>query len=200
MEEFLVRMITDPDFVKRAIAVYVNRSIVHFKAIVEAGADAIMTTDDYSDNRGPIMGKELFRKFVLPGLERQSRAIHDSGGIFIKHTDGNVWEILDDLHGAGIDGWHGIQRNIGMDMKRLKEGYGRKFCLFGGVHCETLITGAEEEVREEVRTAIEAAGPGGGLVLTTSNVIPPGSRLENYLAMRQAIRDYGAYPLRDLRK
>ena len=37
-------------------------------------------------------------------------------------------------------------------------------------------------------------------VLTTSNVIPPGSRLENYLAMRQAIRDYGAYPLRDLRK
>jgi uroporphyrinogen decarboxylase len=196
MEEFLVRMITDPDFVKRAIATYVNRSIVHFKAILETGADAIMTTDDYSDNRGPLMGKELFRKFILPGIEKQGQAIHDLGGIFIKHTDGNVWDILDDLFGTGIDGWHGIQRNIGMDMKRLKECFGRKFCFFGGVNCETLITGSEEEVREEVRTAIEEAGPGGGLVLTTSNVIPPGSRLENYLAMRQAIRDHGVYPLR----
>ena len=37
IEEFLVRMITDPDFVKRAIATYVNRSIVHFKAILETG-------------------------------------------------------------------------------------------------------------------------------------------------------------------
>jgi uroporphyrinogen decarboxylase len=196
MEEFLVRMITDPDFVNRSISAYVNRSIVQFKAILETGVDAIMTTDDYSDNRGPIMGKELFRKFILPGIERQCRAIHDLGGIFIKHTDGNVWDILDDLVGAGIDGWHGIQREIGMDMKRLKSAYGKRLCFFGGVNCETLITGLEEEIREEVRTAIEEAGPGGGLVVTASNVVPPGSKIENYRAMRQAIRDYGRYPIR----
>ena len=36
----------------------------------------------------------------------------------------------------------------------------------------------------------------GGLVLTTSNVLQPGTRLENYIAMREAIREYGAYPIR----
>jgi len=44
--------------------------------------------------------------------------------------------------------------------------------------------------------AVEHAGPGGGLVVTTSNVIQPGTRLENYRAMRQAVRDFGAYPIR----
>jgi len=67
--------------------------------------------------------------------------------------------------------------------------------LFGGVNAETLIGGSPQTVREEVRTAIEQAGTGGGLVLTCSNVVAAGASLETYRAMRQAIADYGTYPL-----
>jgi uroporphyrinogen-III decarboxylase len=193
MEAFLMKMITDPEFVERAVAVYVNHSIAYIRAMLAEGVDAIMTTDDYSDNRGPIMGTELFRRFVLPGIEKQCRVIHELGGYFIKHTDGNLWEVLDDLVDIGIDGWHGIQRNIGMDMGKLKQRYGRKLCLFGGVNAETLIGGTPQAVREEVRTAIEQAGKGGGLVLTCSNVVPAGASLETYRAMRKAVADYGTY-------
>jgi uroporphyrinogen decarboxylase len=198
MEKFLMAMITDPDFVQRAVDVYVNRSIEYIKAMLGAGVDAIMTVDDYSDNRGPIMGKKLFQKFILPGIQRQCEAIHELGGYFIKHTDGNVWDILDDLVDIGINGWHGIQTSIGMDLALLKERYGQHVCFFGGANCETLISGEPEEVREEVRYAIQHAAPGGGLVVTNSNVVQPGSRYENYTAMRQAVRDYGQYPLRDM--
>jgi len=193
MESFLMKMITDPGFVEKAVAVYVNRSIAYIRAMLEAGVDAIMTTDDYSDNRGPIMGADLFRKFVLPGIRKQCEAIHELGGIFIKHTDGNLWDVLDDLVEIGIDGWHGIQRNIGMDLDRLKKRYGDRLCLFGGVNAETLIAGDPETVRREVRTAVEQAGKGGGLVLTCSNVVAAGASLENYLAMREAVRTYGTY-------
>ncbi|MDP6040206.1 MAG: uroporphyrinogen decarboxylase family protein [Candidatus Latescibacteria bacterium] len=195
MEEFLTRMITDPEFVQRAIDVYVSRSVVYIQAMLDAGVDAVMTTDDYSDNRGPMMGEERFAKFILPGLVRQCEAVHDGGGYFIKHTDGNVWPFLDRLVEIGIDGWHGIQPDIGMDMRLLKERYGDRLCFFGGVNCETLIEGPPERVREEVRYAIAHAGQGGGLVVTTSNALQPGAQLENYLAMRQAIRDYGRYPI-----
>ena len=195
MESFLMKMITDPEFVEKAVSVYVNRSIAYIKAMLAAGADAVMTTDDYSDNRGPIMGAELFRRFVLPGIERQCKVIHELGGYFVKHTDGNLWEVLDDLVDIGIDGWHGIQRNIGMDMARLKKRYGRRLCLFGGVNAETLIGGTPQAAQEEVRTAIAQAGKGGGLVLTCSNVVAPGASLEVYRAMRQAIAAFGTYPL-----
>ncbi|MBD3305264.1 hypothetical protein GF339_02825 [candidate division KSB3 bacterium] len=196
MENFLIAMISDPEFVQRAIEVYVNRSIAYIEAMLEAGVDGIMTTDDYSDNRGPIMGKKLFQQFILPGIERQCDAIHRLGGYFVKHTDGNVWDILDDLVAIGIDGWHGIQPNIGMDLALLHERHGKDLCFFGGVNCETLIAGTPAEVREEVRYAIQHAAPGGGLVITNSNVVQPGSRYENYTAMRQAVRDYGQYPIR----
>ena len=151
-----------------------------------------MTTDDYSDNRGPIMGGELFRKFILPGIRRQSEAVHEMGGYFIKHTDGNVWDILDDLVEVEVDGWHGIQRNIGMDMRELYKRYGGQLCFFGGVNTETLIEGTPTQVRDEVRTAIEAVGKKGDLVIASSNVVPPGAKLENYKAMRAAIHEFGS--------
>lgn len=193
MDEFLVRMITDPEFVRRAVEVYVSRSIAYINAFFDAGVDAVMTTDDYSDNRGPIMGEERFEEFILPGLTRQCEAVHERGGYFIKHTDGNTWGILDSFAAIGIDGWHGIQPDIGMDMKLLKERYGKSLCLFGGVNCHTLIEGSPEETREEVRYAIEHASVGGGLVIATSNVVQPGTQLANYRAMRQAVRDFGSY-------
>jgi len=193
MEAFLMKMLTDPDFVKKATEVYVNRSLAYIQAMMEAGVDAIMTVDDYSDNRGPIMGLDLFRKFVLPAIRRQCELTHQLGGFFIKHTDGNLWSILDDLVEIGIDGWHGIQRSIGMDLALLKKRYGKNLCFFGGVNTETLITGRPEDVRAEVRSAIEQAAAGGGLVLTCSNVVPVGATLENYQAMRQAIQDFGNY-------
>lgn len=196
MEEFLVRMVTDPEFVHRAIDLYVGSSIAYIEAMIDAGCDAIMTTDDYSDNRAPIMGPERFRKFILPGLIRQSEAIHARGAYFIKHTDGNIWSILDTFVEAKVDGWHGIQPSIGMDLRLLKDRYGDMLCFFGGVNCETLVAGTLEEAREEVRYAIKHAAPGGGLVLTTGNVLQPGTNLDAYFAVRQAVRDYGSYPIR----
>jgi uroporphyrinogen decarboxylase len=196
MEDFLIRMVTDPEFVRRAIEAYVSRSIAYIEAMLDAGCDAIMTTDDYSSNRGPVMGPDRFREFIVPGIVRQSQAIHARGGYFIKHTDGNVWSILDTLVEAGIDGWHGIQPSIGMDLCALKEQYGDRLAFFGGVNCETLVEGTPAEARAEVRYAIQHAAPGGGLVVTTGNVLQPGTQLDSYLAARQATRDYGAYPIR----
>ena len=196
MEEFLMRMVTDPEFVFRATEVYVKRSLAYIEAMLGAGCDAIMVTDDYSDNRGPIMGPDRFQRFILPSLVRQCEAVHAAGGYFIKHTDGSTWRIMDAFVEAKIDGWHGIQPSIGMDLRILKERYGDAICFFGGVNCETLVAGTPETAREEVRYAIRHAAPGGGLVLTTGNVLQPGTQLDNYYAARQTVRDYGRYPIR----
>ena len=196
IEEYLIRMITDPEFVMRASQVYVNRCIAYINAFLDAGADAVMPTDDYADNRGLMMGLERFNQFILPGIERQAAAAHKKGGYFIKHTDGNLWEALDGLVGAGIDGWHGIQPAIGMDFKLLKEKYGKKICFFGGVDCDTLIAGSPEDVERQARYAIQQAAPGGGLVLTSGNGLENGTNVENYRAMMRVRQEFGHYPIR----
>lgn len=200
LEEFLVRMITEPGFVQRAVDAYVGRSLVWIDAMLEAGVDAVMSTDDYCDNRGPVMGRDLFRRFVLPGIRRQVEATHARGGIFIKHTDGNTWDILDDLVEAGVDAWHGIQPAIGMDLALLKQRFGPRLCFFGGVDCDTLIRSDPEAARQEAREAMRKAASGGGLVVTCSNVLQPGVKLENYLAVRDEVLVNGIYPIRVSRR
>jgi uroporphyrinogen decarboxylase len=86
-----------------------------------------------------------------------------------------------------------------MDLRLLKEKYAGKLCFFGGVDCDTLVAGSPAEAREQVKYAIRHAGPGGGLVLTSGNTLQIGTKVENYLAMRSAAREFGAYPIGNLR-
>jgi uroporphyrinogen decarboxylase len=195
MSAFLEKMITEPEFVHRAAAAYTRRSVEAIKVAAQFGVDGILTGTDYCDNRGPLMGPRLFHEFVYPYLAQTAKAAHDAGLFFVKHSDGDQWSILDDYVAAGVDGWQGIQPRIGMDLKLLKERYGDKMTFIGGVNCETLTDGAPEEIEEEVRYAMRHAGPGGGLAICSGNTLMPGTRYENYLAMVEANRKYGVYPI-----
>lgn len=195
LEEFMMRMVTEPEFVAKATEVMVRQGIAWTEAMCDLGVDAIIECTDYCDNFGPMMGPKPFREFILPGLRELARVAHSRGKYFLKHTDGNTWPILDDMIGAGIDGWQGIQPSIGMDLKLLKEKYGEKLCLFGGVNNETLIAGMPAEVVEELKYAIRHAAPGGGYVVASGNTLQVGTKHQNYMAMRSAAREFGSYPI-----
>ena len=208
MEEALMRMVLDPEFMHRLTDLETRRAIAINDAFLDAGCDAVLASTDVCDNRGPIMGPALFAEFVLPSIQAMAEAAHRKGKFFIKHNDGNNWPILDQLIGTGdtpgtdgvgsrsIDAYQAIQPAIGMDMKQLKERYGDRLCLWGGVDVDTLVGGTPEDVRRQVAYAIAHAGPGGGLLLCSGNSIMATCQYENYLAMLQALRDYGAYPIR----
>lgn len=196
LPDFLSRMITDPEFVHKAIEAHTRRATREARLAIDLGAAAVSSGEDYADNRAPLMGPRLFRRFCLPSLERVVKATHDAGGYFIKHSDGNHWLILDDMVEAGVDGWQGIQhRCADMDLGRLKAKYSGKLCLFGGVEVDTLVRGTPAEVRSEVQHAIHMAGHGGGFALCSGNTLMVGVRYELYQIMRESAREFGSYPL-----
>jgi len=195
MEEYLERMITEPEFIHAICQINNAQAITYAEAMINAGCDAVMECDDYADNKGLMMGKARYNEFIEPYLRKLCKAIHDSGGYFIKHTDGVMWDALDSFADMGIDGWHGIQPSLGMDIKLLKEKYAGKFCLFGGMNVETLIAGSEEDIRGEVRHAITHGAPGGGFVLTGGNVLEPGTNHKIYLSAMNEADTIGKYPI-----
>jgi uroporphyrinogen decarboxylase len=196
MEEALMRMVLDPEFMRRLTELETRRAIAVNDAFLDAGCDAVLAAVDVCDNRGPIMGPALFEQFVLPSIREMAAGCHRKGKFFIKHNDGNNWPILDQMLDAGIDAYQAIQPAIGMDMRRLKEQYGGRLCLWGGVDVDTLVGGTPEDVRRQVAYAIEHAAPGGGLVLMSGNSIMATVQYENYLEMLAAQREYGTYPIR----
>ena len=105
---------------------------------------------------------------------------------------------MDDLVAAGVDGFQAIEPRAGMDIRQLKQKYGKVLTLIGNVDCSTvLVNGPVEAVRAATEEVIRAAAPGGGFLLSTSNSVHPGVLPEYYLAMLETARAVGNYPIAD---
>lgn len=185
-------MILKPQVIHRIIEVETQHCIDVANVLLDAGCDGVLPTSDLAGNRAPFMSPQMFREFLFPWLKAECDAVHAKGKHLIKHTDGNLWPILDLMIEAGIDGWQGIQPRIGMTLPKLQERYGGRLCFFGGVDVDTLIAGTAAQVEEEVRVACESAPAAGGLVLTCGNTLMKGVQLDNYWAMQRAVQRFNA--------
>ena len=164
------------------------------KQMVEGGVEVLFVTDDYADCRSPFMTMEQFREFELPNMRRLIDYARSKGIPVLKHSDGNIYPILDDMIEAGIKGIHPIEPGT-MDLKDVKERYGSKICILGNVDCRYVLPfGSEQDVRKDVRRCIDAAAKGGGYVLTSSNSIHANCKAENIHTMVEEARRYGKYP------
>ena len=114
----------------------------------------------------------------------------------MQHTDGDLESIFEMLIGTGLNGIHPIDPVAGMDIGKIKAEYGNRICLAGNIDCAQLLSwGTRDEVNQAIKDCIAKAGVGGGFICTSSNTIHSGVNPENYLAMVEAIRKYGQYPL-----
>ena len=194
VEALLTDFILQPDLLRQLVEIAVAYNAALARRAIELGADAIFTTDDYADNRGPMMSPRHFREFLLPGLRDIVAAIHQAGVPVIKHTDGNVRPILDDLISAGIDCLDPLDPLGGMTLEELKPRTGGRICLKGNVNIAgALSLGTPQEVHAETLACLRAGMPGGGYVLSTSNSVMGSVKPENYVAMLDTLRRYGRY-------
>ena len=72
-----------------------NMTVV--RRAIGAGAEVIILGDDYASNLGPLMSPACFEHFILPRLAKMIDMIHEEGALCIKHTDGNIMPIIDQL-------------------------------------------------------------------------------------------------------
>ena len=196
MDKLFTNYFLAPDIVKEVAEMVWRYKSKSIKNAIEVGADAIVLGDDYAGRTGTLMSPEHFREFVLPYLKKAVDITHKNGSYLIKHTDGNIWKILDDIVGTGIDAIDPMEPIADMDAGKVKEKYGDRVCLIGNIDCAMLLPmGTKVEVEEAVKETIAKATPGGGYIMASSNSIHPGVKPENYRTMVEATRRYGRYPI-----
>lgn len=172
----------------------VDGALERGKQLVDGGIDGFALCADYCFNDGPFLSPNMFRKFVTPYLTRLIAGYREMGAYAIKHTDGNIMPILDQLVSANPHGIHSIDTQAEeMDFRTIKEMIGDKVCLCGGVQCGLLQTGTDEEVRQNILDALEFGMPGGGYIFCTSNVAFKGLPLERYMMMLDLRKEFGRY-------
>ena len=195
MVDFSVQMVEEPDKLKQQAAAWVDGSIQRAERLQKhGGLDGFALCSDYCFNTGPFMSPAQFGEFVTPYLARLTQAYRDMGFYVIKHTDGNIMPILDQLAQTKPHALHSLDPQGGVDIAEVKRLYGDHLCLIGNVNCGLIDTGTIEEVRESARYALQHGMPGGGFVFSTSNCVYTGMKLERYDAILDVWRKEGNYP------
>ena len=194
IENLLIALMEDPPFAEAVMDTVVQVTEKIARNAVRAGADIVTLADDYAANSGPLFPPEQFQQSILPRLQRVVDAVHEEGGLVLKHSDGNLWPILDQIVGTGTDGLNPLEPVAGMDIARVKAEYGNRVCLVGNIDCGELLShGTVEQVEAAVKQCIADAAPGGGYMLSSSNSIHSSVKPENYVAMVRAGHEYGRY-------
>jgi uroporphyrinogen decarboxylase len=192
MENLLVAFHTDPPFVDRLTRMVVEYNKELHRLAIEAGVDVIVLGDDYAHKSATLMSPAHFRRFLLPALREVVANIHACGGLCIKHSDGNIWSVLDDIVDCGVEGVGPLEPGADMDLAEIKRRYPR-LCVMGNVDVDLLCRGSVEQVRSSTRTLITRVSPGGRHILSSGNSITAAVRPENFLAMIETARQLGRY-------
>lgn len=193
-ENCLMDFIIEPELVSEIMEMSIEYSLKVAKNMKSMGISIIGCLDDIADSKGPFMGPELYRKQVLPYFKKFIAGCHSIGLKVIKHSDGNLTPILDDLLDSGIDGLDPIDPMGNMDIRDIKLKYGNRIVLKGNIDCVwTLVSGTIEQVEKDVIKCLNEGMVDGSFIISSSNSIHKSINPNNYKHMLYCIKKYGAY-------
>ncbi len=189
LEAFSYYMSDCPDIIHRQID-------YHFEKVVQAvehsdlpeGMFVIDKACDIAYKSGLLFSPKFLRQSFIPGYTRVCDAVHRKGRKVLFHSDGNLWEILDDLVSAGIDLLHPVEPVAGMDPGEVHKHYPH-LILCGTIDVSQLLPfGTPQEIADQVLRNIEATE--GKIMIGSSTEVNNEVPLKNYLALHETVLGY----------
>lgn len=195
-EEFLMSFYLQPELAAQLMEMCVEHSTRIAHNLKELGVEVVVIGDDIANNTGLLMRPEMYVEQVYPYFKKLVQNLKAEGLYVIKHSDGDLRAVLDELVDSGIDCLDPIDPLGSMDIAYMKKTYGGRIALKGNIDCvETLVEKPLEDVRKETARCIIDASVGGGHIISSSNSIHKGISPRNYEYFLKQVHELGVYPL-----
>lgn len=201
-QEWLLTVAADPDYVRAFYERKVENILTNLQLYAQAvgdNLDVVWFGEDFGTQKGMMISPQVFKDLVAPYYRRVWAWVHAHTlwKVFF-HSCGGIYPIIDTLIDSGVDVLNPVQVTAaGMDAARLKREFGDRVCFWGGgIDTQTALPfGTPDEVRRQVRERIHTLAPGGGFVFATVHNVQADVPVDNVLAMLEAVREFGRYPL-----
>ena len=132
--------------------------------------DAVLFWEDMCYKTGPLCSPAMFRRFFLPGYKKVTEFLRANGvASFWVDCDGNIDQLIDLWLEGGVNGFYPLEAAAGMDAYAIKQKYGDRVLLWGGIDKRAIAAGPEAIERELAR-AKKAADLGGYIPLVDHGV------------------------------
>ncbi len=202
MERLLTNILLQPEFTKTLLEKLTNlfeQYLHNYLEHLKDEADVLILADDLGTQDRLLISPQTYRQLLKPLHARLIQTVKErSHAKIFFHSDGDIFELIDDLIEIGVDILNPIQTSAGKmaDIGELKRRYGQNLSFCGAIDTQTILShGTPSSVSEEVRRVINTLGPGGGYLLASVHTITNDVPAENIVAMAQAVKRHGKYPL-----
>ncbi|OGP57031.1 MAG: hypothetical protein A2V67_00570 [Deltaproteobacteria bacterium RBG_13_61_14] len=148
----------------------------------EPKVGGIFMGEDLGFFSGTFVSPKVLREKFLPRTKEIVDLTHEAGGVFVLHSCGNMYAVMDDIIEIGVDAKHSFEDKI-MPVEEAHEKWGDRIGIIGGVEMDVIAQGTEEQVRTRTRKILEACASKGRYVLGTGNSVANYVPQRNYLAM-----------------
>jgi uroporphyrinogen decarboxylase len=194
-ETFAAALYEDPDLVAALFEKVgaINYSMFETMAGFER-IGALWYSDDLAYTGGLMIAPDFFREYLFPWVKKMGDVCARRNIPFIYHSDGVLWDVMEDLIQCGVKALHPIEPKS-MDIAEVKRRAAGRLAVVGNVEVDLLARGTPEQIEEWVKDCITRVGPGGGYLLGSSNSVPEYARFENFIAMVESCDRLGTYPI-----
>jgi len=146
----------------------------------EVQVDHLSVHEDMAGKNGPLAGPGQVREFFAPYYRRIWDLVGSRGAtLFGQDSDGNMNAVIDDFLDAGLNCMHPLEPAAGMDIVQLRQQYGGRLAMLGGIDKHVLRRG-HEEIRAELEYKLQPMMREGEVVFGLDHRIPNGTPLDNY--------------------
>jgi len=202
-------MAVNPDFVMALFEKLTEIEMGFNEAGINACGEYVdilrLSPEDLATQTSTFISPQMFQEMVLPFYRRsfghaKKLLLEKNPEAKIEfHSCGAAYPFMQWLMDAGMDIFDSLQPRVSEDSQpaRYKQDFGDRLSFWGGIDVQqTLPMGTPEEVREEVRVRIGEMAPSGGYILSSSHRLQPDIPPENVIAMYDAAKEFGDYPIR----
>ena len=113
------------------------------RALEDAPIDFFFVWEDMSFKTGPLIGPDLFRRFLLPRYKRLTRALRLAGvDVIMVDSDGDVRQLIPLWLEGGVTCLFPWETQMGLDIVEIRRQYPR-LQMIGGINKHSLALGRE---------------------------------------------------------
>jgi uroporphyrinogen decarboxylase len=171
LQQLILMTFDDPEWVHTLLKILQARKRTYIASMAGARYDILELGGGTGSST--VISPKLFETFVAPYDRELIAVAHQAGQRISYHTCGGMMPILELIADMGPDAMETLTpKNMGGDMNlaEAKARIGDKVCLIGGFdQFHFLVNCTPEKTRAEVRRCFEAAGEGGGYILSPSD-------------------------------
>jgi uroporphyrinogen decarboxylase len=170
-QRMIMETYDDPGWVHELLQILQRRKKVFIRSLEGARYDILELGG--GDASTTVISPGLFERFVAPYDSELIALAHESGQRIVYHTCGGMMPILEQVAGMRPDAMETFTPpDMGGDVNlaEAKRRVGDKVCMIGGFdQFHFFADCTPEATRAEVRRCFEAAGSGGGYILSPSD-------------------------------